>query len=41
MPIHNLELKLVNSDLELKEKTNVTYENLVEDVNIENDKINV
>ena len=39
MPIHNLELKLVNSELELKEKTNVTYENLVEDVNNENDKL--
>ena len=41
MPVHNLEIKLLNSDLELKEKTNVTYENLVETVNIESDKINV
>ena len=41
MSIHNLEIKLLNSELELKEKTYVTYENLVEDVNNENDKINV
>jgi len=41
MPVHNLEIKLLNSELELKEKTNVTYENLIENVNIENDKINV
>ena len=41
MPLNNLEIKLLNSELELKEKTDVTYENLVENVNIENDKIEV
>ena len=41
MPIHNLEVKLLNSELELKEKTDVTYENLVEDVNIESEKKNI
>jgi len=41
MPLNNLEIKLLNSDLELKEKTDVTYENLIENVNIENDKIEI
>ena len=41
MPLNNLEIKLLNSDLELKEKTYVTYENLIENVNIENDKIEI
>ena len=38
MPIHNLELKLIGADLELKERTNVTYEDLVDEVNIESEK---
>ena len=41
MPLNNLEIVLLNSELELKEKTNVTYENLMENVNIENDKIEI
>tara|TARA_B100001063_G_C16769292_1_gene560543 strand:- start:406 stop:810 length:405 start_codon:yes stop_codon:yes gene_type:complete len=38
MPIHNLEMKLIGADLELKERTNVTYEDLVDEVNIESEK---
>jgi len=38
MNIHNLEMKLIDSDLELKMKTNVTYERLIRDVNIESEK---
>ena len=41
MSIHNLEVKLLNSELELKEKTNVTYENLMADVNTESEKKNI
>ena len=38
MPVHNLRLKLIDADLELKEKTDVTYEDLVDKVNIESEK---
>ncbi len=38
MSIHNLEMKLINADLKLKRKTNVTYERLMQDVNYESDK---
>ena len=38
MSIHNLEMKLINADLKLKRKTNVTYERLIQDVNDESDK---
>tara|TARA_Y100000591_G_C21853056_1_gene712939 strand:+ start:5361 stop:5780 length:420 start_codon:yes stop_codon:yes gene_type:complete len=38
MPIHNLRLELIDADLELKEKTDVTYEDLVDKVNIESEK---
>jgi len=38
MSIHNLEMKLINADLKLKRKTNVTYERLMQDVNDESDK---
>ena len=35
---HNLEVKLIDADLEMKKTTDVTYENLVEDVNLESQK---
>lgn len=38
MPVHNLRLKLIDADLELKDKTDVTYEDLVDNVNIESEK---
>lgn len=38
MPVHNLRLKLIDADLELKDKTDVTYEDLVDKVNIESEK---
>ena len=38
MSTHNLEMKLINADLKLKRKTNVTYERLIQDVNDESDK---
>ena len=38
MPVHNLRLKLIDAELELKEKTDVTYEDLVDKVNIESEK---
>lgn len=38
MPLHNLELKLIGADLESKKKTNVTYENLIQEVNVESEK---
>ena len=38
MPVHNLRLKLIDAELELKEKTDVTYEDLVNKVNIESEK---
>jgi hypothetical protein len=38
MPTHNLRLKLIDAELELKEKTDVTYEDLVDKVNIESEK---
>ena len=38
MPVHNLRLKLIDADLELKEKTDVTYKDLVDKVNVESEK---
>ena len=38
MPVHNLRLKLIDAELELKEKTDVTYEDLVDKVNTESEK---
>ena len=38
MPTHNLRLKLIDAELELKEKTDVTYEDLVDKVNTESEK---
>ena len=38
MEIRNLNMKLVDADLELKDETDVTYEDLVEDVNTESEK---
>ena len=38
MPIHNLRVELINADLELKQKTDVTYEDLVDEVNSESEK---
>ena len=38
MPIHNLRVELIDADLELKEKTDVTYEDLVDEVNSESEK---
>ena len=38
MPLHNLKVELIDADLELKKKTDVTYENLIDEVNTESDK---
>ena len=38
MPIHNLRVELIDADLELKQKTDVTYEDLVDEVNSESEK---
>jgi len=38
MSIHNLEMKLIDADLKLKRKTNVTYEKLIQEVNAESEK---
>lgn len=38
MSIHNLEMKLIGADLKLKRKTNVTYEKLMQEVNVESEK---
>jgi len=38
MSIHNLEMKLIDADLKLKRKTNVTYEKLMQEVNAESEK---
>jgi len=38
MTLHNLKVELIDSDLKLKKKTDVTYENLIDDVNTESEK---
>ena len=38
MPIHNLRVELIDADLELKQKTDVTYKDLVDEVNSESEK---
>ena len=38
MPIHNLEIKIKNADIINKKKTNITYEELYNNVCIENKK---
>lgn len=38
MPLHNLKVKLIDADLKLKKKTDVTYENLISEVNTESEK---
>ena len=38
MPLHNLKVELIDADLKLKKKTDVTYENLISEVNTESEK---
>lgn len=38
MPLHNLKVELVDADLKLKKQTDVTYENLISEVNTESEK---